>query len=60
MVFVSWITALGLLIAGIILYVIGKYAQIEPTINKVLYIIGLILIIIGIILLVVALLFLVI
>jgi hypothetical protein len=41
-----------LIIIGAILYIIGKKVAIEPTINKVLWVIGLILLIIGAVLLV--------
>jgi hypothetical protein len=49
---ISWLAAL---IVGVILVIIAKAVDIEPTINKVLYVIGIILIIVAIILLVLSL-----
>ena len=44
------------IIIGVILVVIARAVDIEPTLNKILYIIGIIIVIIGIIILVLALL----
>ena len=49
-------SGLAAIIIGVILVVIARYVQIEPIINKILYIIGIIIVIVGIIILVLALL----
>ncbi len=49
MVFLSLTGALAALIVGIILVVIARLVDIEPVINKIIYVIGIILVIIGLI-----------
>jgi hypothetical protein len=59
MVISIW-TALIILIAGIIFYAVSRVPELDSTISRILYILGIVLLIIGIILLAVALIFLVI
>jgi hypothetical protein len=47
---ISLETSILLIVAGVILYVIGKYVPIEPIVNRILTILGLILIIVGVVL----------
>ena len=47
MVFLGLGSALAALIVGIILVIIARLVDIEPVVNKILYVIGIILVIIG-------------
>jgi hypothetical protein len=56
MVFLGLGSALAALIVGVILIIIARAVDIEPIINKILYVIGAILVVVGIIFLILGLL----